>query len=107
MKAVNLSCLVLTLMLTVAMCDRELTKSPNVRYSRFNLTTAEVELCSSRRAQRKRFQITTDQKITKNKVGLLELAKQLGNVSRACNIVGEKGDKSFNLSLSFHTPRYL
>jgi len=32
--------------------------------------------------------MTTDQKIIKNKVGLLELAKQLGNISRACNILG-------------------
>ena len=47
---------------------------------------AEVELCSSGRAKRKGCQMTTDQKIIKNKIGLLELAKQLGNVSRACNI---------------------
>ncbi|MHC4229473.1 MAG: hypothetical protein ACYSW0_18745 [Planctomycetota bacterium] len=30
--------------------------------------------------------MTTDQKIIKNKVGLLELARQLGDVSRACSI---------------------
>ncbi len=29
-----------------------------------------------------------DQKIIKAKVGLLELAKQLGNVSRACKVMG-------------------
>ena len=30
----------------------------------------------------------TDQKIIRNKAGLLELAKHLGNVSRACAIMG-------------------
>jgi hypothetical protein len=29
--------------------------------------------------------MTVEQKIIKNKVGLLELAKHLGNVSQACN----------------------
>lgn len=32
--------------------------------------------------------MTTEQKIIKNKVGLLELARQLGNVSSACKILG-------------------
>jgi len=32
--------------------------------------------------------MTTDQKIIKNKVGLLELAKHLGNVSQACKVLG-------------------
>ena len=32
--------------------------------------------------------MTTEQKIIKNKVGLLELARQLGNVSQACKILG-------------------
>ena len=32
--------------------------------------------------------MTTEQKIIKNKVGLLELARQLGNVSQACKIQG-------------------
>jgi hypothetical protein len=35
---------------------------------------------------------TTEQKIIKTKVGLLELAKQLGNVSRACHIIGYSRD---------------
>ena len=30
--------------------------------------------------------MTTEQKIIKNKVGLLELARQLGKVSQACKI---------------------
>jgi hypothetical protein len=32
--------------------------------------------------------MTNDQKVICNKVGLLELAKQLGNVSQACKIMG-------------------
>ena len=32
--------------------------------------------------------MTTEQKIIRAKVGLLELAKQLGNVSQACKIMG-------------------
>jgi ribosomal protein S28E/S33 len=31
--------------------------------------------------------MTTEQKIIKNKVALLELARQLGNVSQACKIL--------------------
>ncbi len=32
--------------------------------------------------------MTRDQKIIRTEVGLLELAKQLGNVSQACKIMG-------------------
>jgi hypothetical protein len=32
--------------------------------------------------------MTKDQKIIRAKAGLLELAKQLGNVSQACKIMG-------------------
>jgi hypothetical protein len=32
--------------------------------------------------------MTTEQKIIKSKVGVLELARQLGNVSQACKILG-------------------
>ena len=32
--------------------------------------------------------MTTEEKVIKNKAGLLELAKKLGNVSRACKIFG-------------------
>lgn len=32
--------------------------------------------------------MTQDQKIIRTKIGLLELAKQLGNVNRACKIMG-------------------
>ena len=36
--------------------------------------------------------MTTDQKIIKARVGLLELARQLGNVSEACKIMGYSRD---------------
>ena len=36
--------------------------------------------------------MTTDQKIIKARVGLLELGRQLGNVSEACNIMGYSRD---------------
>jgi hypothetical protein len=32
--------------------------------------------------------MTTEQKIIKAKVGLLELAKRVGNVSQACKVMG-------------------
>ena len=39
--------------------------------------------------------MTTDQKIIKNKVGLLELAKHLGNVSQACKVLGYSRDSFY------------
>jgi len=39
--------------------------------------------------------MTRDQKIIKTKVGLLELAKQLGNVSQACQIMGYSRDSFY------------
>jgi len=38
---------------------------------------------------------TTNMKIIKTKVGLLELAKQLGNVSKACQIMGYGRDSFY------------
>ncbi|SKB62399.1 hypothetical protein SAMN05660226_02297 [Parapedobacter luteus] len=32
--------------------------------------------------------VTTQQKIIKNKLGVLELAQHLGNVSKACKVMG-------------------
>ena len=32
--------------------------------------------------------MTTEQKVIKTKVGVLELAKQLGNLSEACQVMG-------------------
>jgi transposase InsO family protein len=39
--------------------------------------------------------MTTEQKIIRTKVGLLELAKQLGNVSQACQVMGYSRDSFY------------
>ena len=36
--------------------------------------------------------MTTEEKIIKNKLGLLRLAEELGNVSQACRIMGYSRD---------------
>jgi hypothetical protein len=47
--------------------------------------------------------MTTEQKIIKNKVGLLELARQLGNVSRACKILGYSRDSFYRFQILSET----
>lgn len=39
--------------------------------------------------------MTTQQKVIKTKLGLLELGKQLGNVSQACKILGYSRDSFY------------
>lgn len=39
--------------------------------------------------------MNTEEKIIKPKLGLLELAKQLGNVSQACKVMGYYSRDSF------------
>ena len=39
--------------------------------------------------------MTRDEKIIRNKVGVLELAKQLGSVSHACRIMGFSRDSFY------------
>jgi ACT domain-containing protein len=39
--------------------------------------------------------MTKDQKVIRAKVGLLELAKQLGNVSQACKMMGYSRDSFY------------
>lgn len=39
--------------------------------------------------------MTTEQKIIKTKVGVLELAKQLGNISKACQVMGYSRDSFY------------
>jgi hypothetical protein len=39
--------------------------------------------------------MTSEQKIIRAKVGLLELAKQLGNVSQACKMMGYSRDSFY------------
>ena len=47
--------------------------------------------------------MTKEQKIIRAKVGLLELARQLGNVSQACKMMGYRAT-AFIASRSFTTP---
>lgn len=42
--------------------------------------------------------MTTEQKIIKNKVGLLRLAEQLGNVSQACKVMGYSRDSFYRFA---------
>lgn len=39
--------------------------------------------------------MSTEQKIIKNKIGLPRLAEELGNVSRACKVMGYSRDTSY------------
>ena len=39
--------------------------------------------------------MTTSEKVIKNKLALLELSRQLGNVSRACKIMGYSRDSFY------------
>src|SRR5919107_278632 len=47
------------------------------------------------RVQRRRCQMTNEQKIIKNKVGLLKLAQTLGSVSQACKVMGYSRDSFY------------
>ena len=67
--------------------ELDLTYHPNVE--------SMVRICDVVTIKPRQDTMTTEQKIIRAKVGLLELAKQLGNVSQACKMMGYGRDSFY------------
>jgi hypothetical protein len=73
---------------------RSLQKFPRAPTSPDSRATVVLGVHHPRRGERARDPLTMEQKIIKTKVEVLELAKQLGNVARACRIMATAGTAS-------------
>ncbi len=47
--------------------------------------------------------MTTDQKVARRKLSLLELASDLGNVSKACKLIGYSRQQFYEIRRNFQT----